>query len=312
MTDGNGGLVFIKTLAAEYIFQKYGVKVPHGNGILDRLMEPSEAELEDSFLKYAGKVPASRKDTDAFRIMGKREVDGFKTNTTFIIDADELHSLAKARGITVTAYMTAAFIVATSRVQEARIANRKRYKPVKVLVPVNLRKMFPSETLRNFILYATPGIDPRLGEYTFDEICSIVSHQMALQITEKNMAAMITTNVNSEKSIAVKVVPLFVKNLIMKLIFNAVGEKKSCFSLSNLGVIKVPEEFMKYTKRMDFVLGSQAAAPYNISTVTYGGRLYLNVIRNMREPVLEREIYRELRDRGVPHTVESNTRGRES
>ena len=309
LTDGNGGLVFIKTLAAEYIFQKYGVKVPVGNGILDRLEEPHADELEDSFLKYAGDVPASRKDTNAFRIMGKREVDGFKTNTTFIIDANEVHTLAKAKGITVTAYLTAAFIVATANVQATRVTKKKKYKPIKVLVPVNLRKMFPSKTLRNFILYATPGIDPRLGEYTFDEICSIVSNQMALQITDKNMAAMITTNVNSEKNILIKIVPLFLKNIIMKTIFNAVGEKKSCFSFSNLGVVNLPEEFEKYVERLDFVIGNQASAPYNVSSLTYRGKMYLNVIRNISEPVLEAELHNVFKQLGIRHKVESNTRG---
>ena len=97
----------------------------------------------------------------------------------------------------------------------------------------------------------------------------------------------------------------------MKAIFTAVGEKKSCFSFSNLGLVNVPTEYSDYVKRMDFVLGSQADAPYNVSSLTYGGKMYLNVTRNAREPVLEREIYAVMRERGVPHTVESNTRGKE-
>ena len=62
---------------------------------------------------------------------------------------------------------------------------------------------------------------------------------------------------------------------------------------------------------MDFVLGSQAAAPYNVSSLTYGGKMYLNVTRNAKDPVLETQIYHVLREMGVPHTVESNTRGKE-
>lgn len=312
LTDGNGGLIFVKTLTAEYIYQKYGVKVPVGDGILDRLEEPAPEELEDGFLKHAGEYPASRKDTNAYRIKGKREADGFRTNTCFILDADYVASEAKKRGVTVTAYIAAVTIRAAERVQQQRVQNPAKYKPIKVCVPVNLRKMFGSSTLRNFVMYCNPGIDPKVGDYTFDEICSIVAVQMKTQLTKRNMAAMIRTNVDSERNPVIRLVPLAIKNVIMKMVFNAVGEKKSCFSLSNLGVIKVPEEFMRYTQRMDFVLGSQAAAPYNISTVTYNGKLYLNVIRNMREPVLEREIYSELRDRGVPHTVESNSRGREN
>ncbi|MBQ9069907.1 MAG: alpha/beta hydrolase fold domain-containing protein [Clostridia bacterium] len=310
LTDGNGGLVFLKTLVSEYIYQKYSVKVPTGDGILDRLEEPSEDEMEDSFVKYAGDVPASRADTNAYRVLGKREEDGFKTNTTFIIDSSEIVKEAKKYGVTVTAYIVSAFIVAMIRVQDKKVFRRKKHKPIKVLVPVNLRKMFPSKTLRNFILYATPGVDPRLGDYTFPEICEIVKNQMKLEITEKHMASMIATNVNSEKNPIIKVIPLFLKNVVMKLIFTAVGERKSCFSFSNLGVVNVPEEFLRYVERLDFVIGNQASAPYNTSALTYGGKMYLNVIRNISEPVFEPEIHAILDELGIAHTVESNTRER--
>lgn len=306
LTDGNGGLVFLKTLVAEYLYQKYGVKVPHGDGFLDRLEEPSRAELEDSFMKYAGPKSASRKDTNAFRITGTPEEDGFRTNTIFTLDAQEVRREAKKRGVTVTAYLTAALILAAKRVQEEKRVRRLR--PVKVLIPVNLRKLFESETLRNFALYATVGIDPALGEYTFDEVCGIVAGQMKLQITQKNMAAIIAANVGSEKPLAMRVVPLFLKNIVMKMVFNAVGEKKSCFSFSNLGIVNAPKEFSDYVERLDFIIGVQAHAPYNTSCVTYSGKMNLSVIRNIREPLLERALYEVFRDLGLHVIAESNTR----
>ncbi len=312
LTDGNGGLIFVKTLVSEYLYQMYGIKVPVGDGILDRLETPTPEEIEDGFLKHAGEYPASRKDTNAYRITGKREVDGFRTNTTFIIDAAYVAAEAKKRGVTVTAYMSAVSIEAARRVQEKRVSNPAKYKPIKLCVPVNLRKMFGSHTLRNFVMYCSPGIDPKVGDYSFDDICEIVAAQMKTQITKRNMAAMIRTNVDSEKSIFLRIVPLFIKNIVMKAVFNAVGEKKTCFSLSNLGVVSTPVEYSEYVSRMDFVLGSQAAAPYNASIITYGGKMYFNITRNMREPVLEREIYEVLRELGVPHAVESNSRGREN
>ncbi len=310
LTDGNGGLVFLKTLVAEYIYQKYGIKVPVGDGILDRLEEPMDEEMEDSFLKYAGKHPASRAATDAYKLTGTREEDGFRTNTTFIMDSADVIRAAKEKGITVTAYLASMLIVAASRVQEKNVVRKWRYKPIKVLIPVNLRKMFPSKTLRNFVLYSTPGIDPKLGEYTFDEICGIVHHQMKLEITEKNLAAMMATNVNNEKSKLLRCVPLFIKNVVMKLIFDAVGERKSCFSFSNLGAVTAPDEFSRYVDRLDFVIGVQSSAPYNTAIISYKGKMYLNVIRNIEEPKLEYEIHEALRELSIPHTVESNTRER--
>ena len=199
--------------------------------------------------------------------------------------------------------------MATIRIQNSRIPNSKKQKPIKILLPVNLRKIFPSGTLRNFMLFIRPGIDPALGEYSFEEICGIIYNQMKLELTEKNMAAMIATNVGSEKPMLSRIAPLFVKNIIMKLIFMAVGERKSSFSFSNLGVVSLPHELSAHVARMDFVLGVQSSAPYNTSAVTYGGKLYLNIIRNISEPVLEYEIHKVFREIGLHAVVESNTRG---
>ena len=285
--------------------------MPRVAGVLDRLEEPHPEEMEDSFIKYSGEYAASRSDTNAFRLKGKREEDGYLTNTTFIIDADNMVKAAKAIGVTVTAYTVAALIVSVGRIQDEREPRLKHKRPLKIHVPVNLRKIFPSATLRNFVLCATPGIDPKLGEYSFTQIAETVSHQMKLQITEQNMRSMITANVNSERNILIRIAPLFIKNIVMKMVFDAVGEKKCCFSFSNLGVVDMPEEFTSFVRRMDFVLGAQSASPYNTSAVTYDGKMYFNVIRNIKEPVLEREIHRTLRELGIPHTVESNTRGEE-
>lgn len=311
LTDGNGGLIFVKTLTAEYLYQKYGVRVPVGDGIKDRLEEPSPSELEDSFVKYAGDYAASRKEADSFRIEEKREVDGFRTNTTFIIDPNYVKSEAKKRGVTVNIYLTAILIEAGKRIQDNRVPNPARHKPVKVFVPINLRKIFPSNTLRNFILGFNIGIDPKQGDYSFDDTCQILAAQMKQYMTEKNLAAMIKTNVQSELNPIICIVPLAIKNIIMKAIFNAVGEKKSLFSFSNLGAVTAPPEYTSYVNRMDFVLGSQCDAPYNVSAMTYQGKMYLNITRNCKEPVFEAELYRVLRERGVPHSVESNTRGKE-
>ena len=311
LTDGNGGLIFVKTLTAEYLYQKYGVKVPAECGIFDRLEEPSAAELEDSFVKYAGDYAASRKESDSFAIQGKREPDGFRTNTTFIIDPDFVRAEAKKRGVTVNIYLTAILIEASKRIQDKRVPNPKHQKDIKVYVPINLRKMFPSQTMRNFILGVTVGINPKQGDYSFDDLCTILSAQMKQQMTKKNLAAMIRTNVQSELSPFIQVVPLFLKNIIMKAIFNAVGERKSLFSFSNLGIVNAPKEYTDRVVRMDFVLGSQSSAPYNVSALTYNGNLYLNITRNCKEPTLEAELYQVLREMGVPHSVESNTRGKE-
>ena len=179
---------------------------------------------------------------------------------------------------------------------------------VKVLLPVDLRRLYGGETLRNFVLYTTPGVDPRLGEYTVSELAGIISHHMQLDITKKNMSAMIYTNVKDEQLMILKLTPLFLKNIVMKTIFNLVGERKSTLSLSNLGISKIPEVMQKYVEYFDFVLGVQSTAPYNAGMITYNGKTRLNMIRNIKEPKLERALYEVLKENGIKVKVESNGR----
>lgn len=308
LTDGNGGLVFLKTLVAEYISQKYGVDIPSENGVLDRLEEPKESELRDDFPKYAGKVIKSRRDTNSYRIFGEYEPDGFCHNTAFSIKASSLVEKAHEYGVTVTAFLAAALIKAGVDLQNEDVTKLKNRKPVKVLIPCDLRRVYESESLRNFALYATPGIDPRLGEYTVREIAEIVYRQMCLEITPKNMSAVIKTNVKDEENILLKLTPLFLKNIVMKAVFTMCGEKKSMLTVSNLGVVKIPKEMCEFIDRFDFVLSVQSKAPYNVGIITYGETARLNIIRNIKEPRLESSLYGVLREEGISVKVESNQR----
>ncbi len=306
LTDGNGALVFLKTLLAEYIQQKYGVYVPAENGVLGRLEEPTEDELEDSFLKYSGDVAASRRENTAWHLSGTPTKDGFLHLTCFKLPVAEVLQMSHKYNVSLTAFLCAVMMQALLQVQAKKIPDRKKRKPVKVLIPVNLRRLFSSKSLRNFALYTTPEIDARLGEYTFEEICKVVHHHMGLEVNAKHMSKMIATNVDSEKMFIVKMMPLFIKNLVMKAVFNAVGECKSCLSLSNLGAVKLPSPMEEYVDRIDFILGPQASAPHNCGVVSLGDTIYINFIRNIEESELEYEFHQVLRDMGIVATVESN------
>ena len=306
LTDGNGALVFLKSLTAEYLEQKYRVSIPFENGVLDRRELPKEEELEDSFLKYAGNVPASRKDTNAWHMSGEPQKDGFLNLTCFQIPVKPALELAHKHNATLTVFMSAVMMKALLNLQNEKNPNTKRQKRIKLLIPVNLRNLFPSNTLRNFAMYTIPELDPRLGAYSFDEICKIIQHKMGTEFTEKHMSCVIATNVNDERNPLVRLIPLPLKNAVMKAIFDSVGEKKSCLTLSNLGQVKIPEAMAQYVRRFDFILGVQAAAPYNCGMLSYGDTIYINFIRNIQDAELERHFHAVLQEMGLPTVVESN------
>ena len=308
LTDGTGALVFLKSLLAEYLSQKYGLVIPAEKGVLGRLEEPSAEEVEDSFARYAGDVKLSRREATAYHLSGTPEPDGYKDIVTMMIPADKLRDCARGFGISVTELLCAAMMQAILDIQAKDVPRRAARKPVKVLLPVNLRTLFPSATLRNFASYITPEIDPRMGDCSFDELCQLVHHKMGMETNRRTMRAKFAANVASERSPVLRVMPLFIKNIAMKAVFDAVGECKSCLCLSNLGRVELPEVMTPYVTRMDFIIGVQARAPHNCGVITWNGTAYINCIRNIREPALELAFYRVLHRLGLPVKVESNTR----
>ena len=107
-------------------------------------------------------------------------------------------------------------------------------------VPVNLRNLYPSKTMRNFFISITPQIDFRLGTYSFDEILDYIKCYMKMAITRKNISQYIHKNVKNEKSLFVRLTPLFIKNLLMPALYSKYAERNFTSSISNLGQITMP------------------------------------------------------------------------
>jgi NRPS condensation-like uncharacterized protein len=191
--------------------------------------------------------------------------------------------------------------------QAEKIKNPMRREAIKIQIPVNLRRLFPSSTLRNFAYYTVPEIDPRLGHYDFLELCNVVRSWMALEVNPKFMSSTIAANINMERILAIRMVPLFIKNIIMKAAYDSAGDKKSCLSISNLGPIKLPAEMQAYIERFDFIIGVRALSPYNCSVVSYGDTTYINFIRNIQESELEYHFYKVLQRLGLAVEAESNS-----
>ena len=307
VTDGTGGLVFLENLTARYLFLKYGVVIPAEGPILDRSEPPKPEELRDCFPLCSGPRAYVEPEERVVHLCGTPEPDGFRHLTTGIVDTDALLRIAHGFGVSVSAFLAAVMAEAVSRRQAERLPER-RWRPVKITVPVNLRKMFGMDTLRNFALAVNVGFDPRLGAHSLEEICSQVSHQLASQATPQRMAANIAANVNPQRNPVLRVMPLSIKNIVMRLVYRARGERGGCLNLSNLGVAAVPAAMEPYIERFEFIIGVQFTYPNNCSALSYGGKTYVNMIRSIREPDLERLFFSRLVELGIGVEIESNQR----
>lgn len=306
LTDGNGGLVFIKTLAAEYLAQRRSVNVPCEKGVLDRLQTPGREELLDSFPVYAGDRVISRSEPAAYRFADVEREERFLHVVTGTLLSDQLKARASGLGVSVTVYLASVLIYALASVQRKNVKDTRSRLPIVLQIPVNLRKIFPSRTLRNFAYFVNVGIDQRLGEYSFEEILRLTASRMTLEVNDKQLRARFTPNVRSEKRLILKLTPLIIKNVVMKAVFKIVGQRTATMCLSNLGKVDVPSQMEPYVKGMDFLLGAEKPSPYNCGVITYNGKVRISFVRKTVKPLVEEKFFTFLVKDGLKVTVESN------
>ena len=307
LTDGRGGSVFLSNLVARYLECRYGMQIPK-NGLIRRFDEdPPAAELEDSFFKNAAEVAAGRSEAKSYHLHGRKEKGGFKHLTTGIVETRLLLDKAHELGVSVTALLAAVMAKSIMEMQDLKI-RRKRQRPVKITIPVDLRRLYGSQTLRNFSLVLNLGADPRYGDYTVEELSRLIWHQLGIGATPQNMAGLIAANVQPQQLLLLRLAPAFIKHIVMDMVYRGSGECSGSLNISNLATLSLPEEMQAHVRRMEFIIGPQRSYPNNCSVLSYGGKTYINMIRNIRESELERRFFSRLVSMGIPVEIESNRR----
>ena len=306
LCDGTGGMTFLLTLVNEYLRLAHGVDVSPAKYILSCDDEPRAEEAEDAFQRYAGDVPNNRKETRAYHPRGHEVPFGRLLLISGEVPSDVLVAKAKERGVSVGVFLSSLLIWAVHEHQQQEKSARLRRQPVKLCLPINLRRFFPSETLRNFSAFFNPGIDCRYGTYTFDEILTRMTHFIGMNVHEKELVAWMAYNVGAERNPVIRAVPLVIKKLILKIVYRLQGDNYSSTTLSNFGVVKLPEEMAAHVDRIDFFLGTAAGRRTQAGCVTYGGRTVIDFSRTFQESDVERRFFSELVRMGIPVKVESN------
>ena len=306
VTDGTGGMAFLKNLAARYLELKHGIRIPPEKGIVDWQEAPKNEETRDCFQLCGAPVGIGRAEATAYRLSGNPEEDHARHIIMGIVPTDVLIGKAHEPGVPVTAYLAAVMAEAVRDRQVMDGKPPKQLKPVKITIPVNLRKTFGLDTMRNFALAVNIGFDPKLGEYSHEQICKLMYHQLGAEATPQRMAGRVTTNVALQRSMPIRVIPLPLKKMCMRLVYAISGESKGCLNISNMGPIVLPDEMAKYIERFEFVIGVQYSYPNNCSVVSWNGKTYISMIRGIQESELERLFFSRLVELGIPVEVESD------
>ena len=303
--DGTGGMCVLQTLTATYLRLLGHTEIQNGGFVLDISGEPEAEELEDAYMKYANaKVCPPRLQEKAYRVRGTAEPFYTLNIIDGIMSVSEVMAVAKKYHATITEYLNAVLLYALLQKQKEDV--RVREKPVKIAMPVNLRRFFPSRTLRNFITMIYPGVDPRLGDYTFEEIVVQVHNYMKYYINEKLLRGDITTNAETQRNPFIRVVPLFIKDMVVKTFYTKIQDRNSSAGLTNMGALKVPEGMIPYIERFDIYMGQPFSRRTNCAIISFQDTLTINFASSIVEADVERNFFRKLVQDGIHVKIESN------
>lgn len=305
--DGTGGMCVLQTLTATYLRLLGHDEIEDGGFVLNINEKPDEEELEDAYMRYANaKVCPPRLEEKAYRVRGTAEPFYTLNIIDGIMSVSQVMAVAKKYSATITEYLNAVLLYALLKKQTEE--QPRRLKPVKIAMPVNLRRFFPSVTLRNFISMIYPGIDPRLGDYTFEEIVLQVHNYMRYYINEKQLRGDITTNAATQRNPIIRVVPLFIKDFVVRLFYTKVQDRNSSAGLTNMGALKVPQGMKPYIDRFDIYMGQPFSRRTNCAVISFEDVLTVNFASSIKETDVERYFFRRLVEDGIHVKIESNRR----
>ena len=303
LCDGYGASVFLFTLTGEYL-RLTGEEVQYNQFVLDTKESPRDSEVEDSYSRYAdSKVPYDRKDKWVYHAKGTKMPMHMTNFTAGIMSFKEIHSVAKSYGATVTEFLAALLMDVHYRKQ---LREKKKQREICVQIPVNLRKAFPSETLRNFVLCLRVKMDPKLGDYTFEEIVRSVSLQLRLANDPKLINSLMTQNMKLERNPVTKYLPLPIKDLGVAVSFLITAEETTSTLISNLGAIRLPESVEKHVEKAMLFTGPGKVNGARCGVASIGDKLAFSFSNCYKESDIEREFFTRLVKMGVHVKIESN------
>lgn len=300
VTDGNGALVYLKTLTARY-FELRGIEIEKADGVLDINEQPKESEFRDAFQSlYKKSKRVSRSEDNAYQYKPERQ-ESLRA-TSVIIPIDEIKSAAAEYGCTVTAYLGAVYAYSFLK-QYKNEALRKRIKRnIKISVPVNLRPYFECDTLRNFSSFVNISVNPNEVK-SFEDALNAVKGEMKRLIDIEKIRKSVSQNVAEEKMLISRIAPNKLKKIVMKRCFLEFGEKKYTSPLSNLGMISVPKEMENYVERFEVVIGKTLLNSVYCSAAGFKNNLTVTISSVAAENEIEAAFLETLKENGVAFKV---------
>ena len=191
-----------------------------------------------------------------------------KTQT---FDLIALKKRAKATGTNINGYLLAQLmqVIAEERKTKGNL------KPITALMPIDCRSLFPSATFRNFVINSTIVMPETTN---FNELTEGIQQQ--LQQIDKDF---VQNGINTFQKMAKMTypLPLVFKKAAFQKMENEIS-KQLTTTLSNLGLIKLPEAIEKHMDRLEFIISQEPHRPYTFACISLGNKLTLTVTASVK------------------------------
>lgn len=244
LTDGTGAMQFLKTLVLHYLQQCYP-DVDFPAELEDYTASVNQKKM-DSFAKYYAEQTTpgnngSKKPKKAYQIKGQRRPNYTMGIVEARLSVADILKIAHDYQVTLTELLVSFFILSIhdgmSRLEEK--------KPVVLSVPVDLRRLFPAYTARNFFGLINIVYDFKTSPAEFDSVVEQVRKQFQENLTVSTLQERINTMMAFEFNPAVRGVPLILKNIVLRQVGN-MAAKETSSTFSNVGKVSMPKSAQEY------------------------------------------------------------------
>ncbi len=303
LTDGTGASEFLKTIVYYYLIHT-GKDIKNDGSVQTDEVEKLSAETLDDFNEnYESKVKAPDKEPRAFQMKGKYYKDNWTGLVQLIAEVDNLKQVAHKYDATITGLMGAVILYSLYNVY---FKDKKTPKHnLRLFLPINARKYFNSHSMRNFMLYTRTTGEFRNKSLTFEDVVGYVKDTLS-KVNRDLLMRQLVSNVNIEKNFLVKILPLPIKNFIMRIAYKMHGQDSNTVSFSNLGKLTIPEDMSPFIERFEFMIGVSKLSPVNMGAVSVNNTFVFSYASKFVDRDVIQQIASNMASLGIKVTVETN------
>lgn len=300
LTDGMGGLTFLKELTYQYLRLVY----PNLRELAgDSLSQNMSLNREDSFIKnYKQSKKSGFERKKAYLIKQEKLPVGEFGVMHGRMPIPELKEVTHRYGVSINEYLVSVF---TWSVYTECLKQMPSKRPIRVAVPVNLRPYFDSVTTKNFFIMVSAEFHPLEKEYTFEEIVEVIKTSLRTQITKEHMEDLFSYSVSNQVNACLRPIPLPIKNIAMKLVYNQ-SALANTTTITNVGNIQVEEIYQPYIEIFHAFIAMSKGQSIKGTVCSYKDTLVFSFSSIFSETSVQRAFFRKIAEDGVCVQIETN------